>query len=312
MSAFRGSGSTDTGRFEDKTLKMMNKIKFPPELDQKINMEKVELEPFKKWIAMKTESILGIDDDILTNLIFNMLQKEQFPSARYIYVQLVPFLERHVRKFMMELWELLDSAQESGTGIPQAMLDTLRKELDSKKREQDKIGSALEKRYGDNRGSRQSAKKEKAGDKDYQDFRTNKRRERENERERQREKGRDQNHDQNRDRGDRGGRDRERDRRGRRRSRERSRDERDSRSRRRPRDRDRGSERKSARTKRQPRSPEPPRVKTGKKRKQMPSPSPPACLKRKKPETVQAAETTKRSSSSDSSSSEDSSSSSDS
>jgi len=292
MSAFRGSASTDTGRFENKTIKMMNKITFPPELvNTRINMENIELEPFKKWIAMKIETILGIDDDILTNLIFNLLEKEQFPNVRYIYVQLVPFLERHVRKFMLELWALLDSAQNSGTGIPQEMLDSLRQELDQKKKEQAKIGHALEKRYGDENGTKREKNKKEEG----HEVRGRGRRSRERDR---RGRDRDRRH-RSRERGDRG----------------RDRRERDRRDRSRDRDRDRGREssryeERSRRSKRQPRSPSPPRAMQKEKQRksppQAPSPSPPACLKKAQNET------SRRSASSDSSSSDSSSSGSDS
>lgn len=294
MSAFRGSASTDTGRFENKTIKMMNKITFPPELvNTRINMENIELEPFKKWIAMKIETILGIDDDILTNLIFNLLEKEQFPNVRYIYVQLVPFLERHVRKFMLELWALLDSAQNSGTGIPQEMLDSLRQELDQKKKEQAKIGHALEKRYGDENGTKREKNKKEEG----HEVRGRDRGRRSRERDR-RGRDRDRRH-RSRERGDRG----------------RDRRERDRRDRSRDRDRDRGKEssryeERSRRSKRQPRSPSPPRAMQKEKQRksppQIPSPSPPACLKKAQNET------SRRSASSDSSSSDSSSSGSDS
>jgi len=112
-------------------------------------MKKIEFEPFKKWITLKVESILGLDDEILTGLIFNLLQKDQFPDARFIYVQLVPFLERHVRKFMVELWELLTSAQE-GTGVPKEMIEQLREELNTKNFERKQFSAQIRKRYQDN------------------------------------------------------------------------------------------------------------------------------------------------------------------
>merc|ERR1740121_921862 len=124
---------------------------------------------------------------------------------------------------MLELWALLDSAQNSGTGIPQEMLDSLRQELDEKKKEQAKIGQALEKRYGDENGT----KKEKNNKEEGHEVR-----------------GRDRDRDR---------RSRERDRRGRHRDRRhrsrerrdggRDRRERDRRDRSRDRDRDRGRER---------------------------------------------------------------------
>jgi len=151
MAAFRGSASTDTGRFADKTRKMMNKIKFPPEIETKIDMSKIELATFRVWISTKIEALLGTEDDILVGLIENLLDKDRcrYPDAKYIYVTLVPFLNRHVRKFMVELWNLLKSAQESSTGVPQEMIDKVKKETMKIKRRSDRVGEKLRERYGE-------------------------------------------------------------------------------------------------------------------------------------------------------------------
>ena len=48
---------------------MLNKIKFPNELNTRINMSKIRFESFKKWISEKIENLLGVEDDILVGII---------------------------------------------------------------------------------------------------------------------------------------------------------------------------------------------------------------------------------------------------
>lgn len=162
MAAFRGSASTDTGRFQNKHQKMMNKINFPEELNVKIDMEKIEFTTIKQWITHKVEALTGIEDDILTGFIFNLLESETNPNPKSIYVQLVPFLERKVRKFMVDLWILLKSAQENGTGVPQSMLDELRVQAKQMKRQEKQYGDKLDKRYGEKNKKEKDTKQEKS------------------------------------------------------------------------------------------------------------------------------------------------------
>lgn len=58
----------------------------------------------------------------------------QFPDPRKMQINLTGFLNgRNARSFMGELWDLLVSAQESVTGIPEAFLqqkkDQIKKRL---------------------------------------------------------------------------------------------------------------------------------------------------------------------------------------
>merc|ERR1719272_2801328 len=148
MVQIRGSMTIDDGRFKNKMKEMINQINFPPELKIKIDMSKIKFNFFKKWISNKIENVLGIEDEILTGMIFNELEKEQCPDPRNLYVQLIPFLESHVRKFMKELWNLLINAQENGIKISSEINKNF-PNLD-KKNKKNWYGQVLKKQFKDN------------------------------------------------------------------------------------------------------------------------------------------------------------------
>jgi hypothetical protein len=58
--------------------KLLRKTKFPPEFDQKVNMEKVNVPVIKKWVADEIARILQNDDDIVTEMIYNVLEESPY------------------------------------------------------------------------------------------------------------------------------------------------------------------------------------------------------------------------------------------
>jgi hypothetical protein len=71
-------------------------------------------------------SYLGMEDDILVNLVMAELEKENEPDPRRIQINLTGFLDRNAPSFVAELWKLLISAQENylpgQKGIPTELL----------------------------------------------------------------------------------------------------------------------------------------------------------------------------------------------
>jgi serine/arginine repetitive matrix protein 1 len=63
--------------------KLLRTTKFPPEFDRKVNMEKVNVPVIKKWVADEVERILNNEDDIVTELIYNLLEEEQYVSCQH-------------------------------------------------------------------------------------------------------------------------------------------------------------------------------------------------------------------------------------
>ncbi|CAK7240929.1 MAG: hypothetical protein STHCBS139747_002386 [Sporothrix thermara] len=59
--------------------KLLKSTKFPPIFNQKVDMQKVNLQVMKKWIASRISDILGNDDDVVIELCYNLIE-----SARNI------------------------------------------------------------------------------------------------------------------------------------------------------------------------------------------------------------------------------------
>jgi len=142
---FRGTSAEQDNRFANKQKKLLSNTKFADELNEKVDMKKVKLEVIKPWIAKRVTEILGLEDDVLINYIFSLLEQ---PNAdpKNIQISLTPFLERNVVSFMKELWCLLLSAQKSIGGIPEEFLKQKQEEVRKKKIEQDRIQNELKRK----------------------------------------------------------------------------------------------------------------------------------------------------------------------
>lgn len=55
----------------------MKTMKFAPNLDQKVDMEKVNLDTVKPWVVNRITNLLGFEDDVVTEFIFNLLENEK-------------------------------------------------------------------------------------------------------------------------------------------------------------------------------------------------------------------------------------------
>lgn len=126
--------------------KRLKATKFPPEFDRKVDIEKVNIDLMKKWIAQKITDILGDEDDIVVETCYNLVEQNQFvcttmhptnlapannqqPKIKEIQIQLTGFLNKDTPAFCKELWDLMLSAQDSPMGVPKEMLEAKKLEL---------------------------------------------------------------------------------------------------------------------------------------------------------------------------------------
>ncbi|KAF2253447.1 PWI domain-containing protein [Trematosphaeria pertusa] len=109
--------------------KRLKATKFPPEFNQKVDIQKVNIDLIKKWIAGKITAILGDDDEIVVETCYNLLEQDQFPKIKEIQIQLTGFLNKDCPAFCKELWGLMLSAQDSPVGVPKEMLEAKKLEL---------------------------------------------------------------------------------------------------------------------------------------------------------------------------------------
>lgn len=142
---FRGTSADQDTRFSNKQAKLLKSQKFPPELDQLVDMTKVKMDVIRPWIANRATEFVGVEDEVLINFIYGLLDGKEV-DGKQIQIQLTGFMEKNTGKFMKELWSLLTSAQKNASGIPQQFLDAKAEETRKKKAETDRINYEVQKK----------------------------------------------------------------------------------------------------------------------------------------------------------------------
>uniref|UniRef100_T1HRG1 Serine/arginine repetitive matrix protein 1 n=2 Tax=Rhodnius prolixus TaxID=13249 RepID=T1HRG1_RHOPR len=147
---YTGTTAEQDNRFSDKEKKLMKVMKFGDCLTKRVDMSKVKLDTIKPWIAKKITEVLGMEDDVIVEFVFNQLEDEKFPDPKKMQINLTGFLNgKNARVFMTDLWELLLSAQDSPTGIPEILMEMKKEEIKKRMEEQERmneISKKLEKR----------------------------------------------------------------------------------------------------------------------------------------------------------------------
>ena len=117
--------SVDIKNYGDADKKLIKKLtaagKFDASLDQKLNIEKVNVEVMVRWVNERLTELLGFEDDVVVNLVENMLTQTQDAFSgqvkrvdpKQLQIQLTGFLDRQAAPFVAELWKLLLDAQDA-------------------------------------------------------------------------------------------------------------------------------------------------------------------------------------------------------
>lgn len=130
---------------------------------KKVDMSKVNLEVIKPWITKRVTEILGFEDDVVIEFIFNQLEVKN-PDSKMMQINLTGFLNgKNAREFMGELWPLLLSAQENIAGIPSAFLELKKEEIKQRQIEQEKLASM--KKQDEDKDKRDKEEKESSREK---------------------------------------------------------------------------------------------------------------------------------------------------
>ncbi|EHK98105.1 putative PWI domain-containing protein [Glarea lozoyensis 74030] len=67
--------------------KIQKSTKFPVEFNQKVDMQKVRTEVVKKWIASRISDILGNEDDVVIEMIYNLIEEKRFIESEKLAEQ---------------------------------------------------------------------------------------------------------------------------------------------------------------------------------------------------------------------------------
>ncbi|CAJ2501822.1 Uu.00g046750.m01.CDS01 [Anthostomella pinea] len=124
-------------------MKLLRATKFPPEFNQKVDMQKVNLQVLKKWIASRISEILGSEDDVVIELCFNLIEGPRYPDIKSMQIQLTGFLDKETAPFCKELWKLCLSGQSSPQGVPKELLEAKKLELIQEKIDADKAAEDI-------------------------------------------------------------------------------------------------------------------------------------------------------------------------
>ncbi|GJP42587.1 hypothetical protein CLOM_g2138 [Closterium sp. NIES-68] len=124
---WRGPSADQDVRFSDKDSQLLRTQRFAKIFDKPVDMKKVKKEVIYPWIARRVTEFLGVEDEVLINFIFSLLQEEKVDPKR-MQIQLTGFLENHTTTFMKELWRILRNAHRNEHGIPQKLLDDFAEE----------------------------------------------------------------------------------------------------------------------------------------------------------------------------------------
>ncbi|KAL4538631.1 hypothetical protein Ndes2526B_g03075 [Nannochloris sp. 'desiccata'] len=145
--AFRGVSAEQDARFGNKEKKLLKSLAktFPPEYSVKVDMNKINWEAMKVWIAKRlTELLGGVEDDVLIGYVFEQLEGKKAVDPRLLQINLTGFLERNTSCFCSELWNLLISAANNPSGIPQKFLDEKAAEMQERNVERQKMQERLQ------------------------------------------------------------------------------------------------------------------------------------------------------------------------
>ncbi|KAI6203408.1 Serine arginine repetitive matrix protein [Aphelenchoides besseyi] len=142
MNAYRGTNVEQDIRFGNKEQKLLKTMRFDKALDTKVDIRKVQIDVIKPWITKKLTSLLGIEDDIVSEFCFAQLEEKDLNPKRLqvseqssnwkpkLQINITGFLNaRRAREFVSELWTLLVEAQESPDGIPESIINKKMEEL---------------------------------------------------------------------------------------------------------------------------------------------------------------------------------------
>ncbi|CAD5208806.1 unnamed protein product [Bursaphelenchus xylophilus] len=127
---YRGTTTDQDIRFVDKEKKLMKQMKFETWLEQKVDMTKVNLDVLKPWITAKLNQMLGMEDEVLVNMVFFTLEETKNLDPKKLQINLTGFLNaKRAREFMGELWQMIIEAQNSEDGIPSSLIEKKMEEL---------------------------------------------------------------------------------------------------------------------------------------------------------------------------------------
>lgn len=142
----QGTSIDQDSRFFNQEKKLLASMAFPKSFEQRVDLTKVQREVIGQWVAGRLTQLLGFEDDIVVSMVINLLEPkvDERLDPRQLQVAVTGFLGKDAAAFTLELWELLLSAQANPTGIPTAILDKKKQELERAAADKAKLRQVLD------------------------------------------------------------------------------------------------------------------------------------------------------------------------
>jgi len=118
-------------------------MKFPDVFAQKVDMNKVNREQIKRWVSQRlVELFEGLEDEVLINYVGAHVDQPVVDPEEML-LSLNDMLERDAASFMEELWTLLVDAQNQPGGIPKALIQSAKAEIDARMQERGRVTQGM-------------------------------------------------------------------------------------------------------------------------------------------------------------------------
>ena len=120
---FRGVAQGQDAKFGDKHAKLRKTMSFPAKFEHRVERSKFKMEPLRPWITEHVTELLGMEDDIVTEYAYTLIEgnedSEDRIDAKDLQINLQGFLGAvHAKTFVSELWDLIMDAEKRSDGIP--------------------------------------------------------------------------------------------------------------------------------------------------------------------------------------------------
>lgn len=158
----QGTSVDQDSRYFNQDKKILAKMVFPDCFSERVDLAKVQQEVIHQWVTERLTALLGFEDDIVVAMVINLLEpKAGEPlDPRNLQMALTGFLAKDAAPFAKELWELLLSAQANPTGIPTAILDKKKRELEKVAADRTKLRQVLDAKRAESDGRQSTREKE--------------------------------------------------------------------------------------------------------------------------------------------------------
>lgn len=149
-----GVKGIDDVRYERRQNEKMQVLSMETHLPR-CSLVGIQVDGLRPWIGRRLAELVTFDDEVLVGTVINWLAERTSLEAGELLLLLTPFMGRgQAQTFTRELWDWLEKARASNTGIPPELAEEYEQILEGERREAEAAKArAFQRRHlGDRRG----------------------------------------------------------------------------------------------------------------------------------------------------------------